>query len=245
MDSTATTSGHGATDVTAWGRWPSIGRCGPPVRVSLSVLLRIRNNDRYILFNSLSRPGSYGPPGGVLKYFPAATGILEEFGFQQETRSLRGEVTGFDLRGLVPARSIRAFLRWFDTGAYREDAAECLRRELEEELGEIGFTGPDIDARALLFHRIRTVVEGPDPMPHRRFRQLRRFEIFDLLVPNTAALDLVRALAAAGANPDDPGVVCADRTEIAHGRSGAALLGPHCAFLLGPRRLAPDLPAVR
>jgi hypothetical protein len=213
--------------------------------VSFSVLLRIRHSDTYILFNSLSRPGSYGPPGGALKYFPAATGILEELGFQQETRSLRGEVTGFDLRGLVPVRSARDFLRWFDTGAYREDATECLRRELDEELGEVGFAGLGIDVRALRFRPVRTVIEGPDPVPHRQFRQLRRFEIVDLLAANTIALDLVRALAVAGADPASPGVVCADRAEITHGRCGAALLGPHCAFLLGPHRLAPDLPAVR
>lgn len=226
-------------------RWPSVGRGRLPIRVSFSVLLRMRHNDTYILFDSLSRPGSYGPPGGALKYFPPATGILEELGFQQETRNLRGEVTGFDLRGLVPARSALEFLRWFDTGAYREDATECLRRELDEELDEIGFAGPGFDVRALRFRPVRTVIEGPEPVPHQQFRQLRRFEIFDLLVTDTIALGLVRVLAAAGADPSEPGVVCADRVEITHGRCGTALLGPHCAFLLGARRLAPDLPAVR
>jgi 8-oxo-dGTP pyrophosphatase MutT (NUDIX family) len=213
--------------------------------VSFSVLLRMRHNDTYVLFNSRSRPGSYGPPGGALKYFPSAMGILEELGFQQETRNLRGEVAGLDLRGLVPARSARDFLRWFDTGAYREDATECLRRELDEELGEVGFAGLDVGVRVLRFRPVRTVVEGPDPVPHRQFRQLRRFEIFDLLATDTVALDLVRTLAVAGADPAVQGVVCADRAEITHGRCCAALLGPHCAFLLGPHRLAPDLPAVR
>jgi hypothetical protein len=213
--------------------------------VSFSVLLRIRDNDRYVLFDSLSRPGSYGPPGGVVKYFPAAMGILEQLGFQQETRSLSAEPTGCDLRGLVPVRSARHFLRWFDTGAYREDAVECLRRELAEELGEVGFTNLDVDSHALGFRPVRTVIEGPDTVPHRQFLQLRRFEIFELVARDTVALELVRTLAVVGADPAFPGVVCADRADIEHGRCGGALLAPHCAFLIGTRRLAPDLPAVR
>jgi hypothetical protein len=240
MDRTATTARPAPSP-----RWPSIGRGGLPIRFSFSVLLRIRHHDTYVLFNSLSRPGSYGPPGGALKYFPAATGILEELGFQQETRNLRGEVAGFDLRGIVPIRSVRAFLRWFDTGAYREDAAECLQREFDEELGEAGFAGLDCDVRSLRFRPVRTVVEGPDPVPHQRFRQLRRFEVFDLVAADTSTLDLVRTLAAAGTDLATPGVVCADRAEITHGRCDAALLGPHCAFLLGAQRFTPDLPAVR
>lgn len=241
MDRAGTTARHRPRELPEPPRWPSIGRGGPPIRVSLSVLLRVRHNNTHILFNSRSRTGSYGPPGGVLKYLPPATGILEDFGFQQETRSFRGEVTGFDLRGLVPARSAREFPRRFDTGAYREDATECLQRELNEELDENGFAGLGFDMRALRFRPVRTVIEGPAPVPQ-QFRQLRRFEIFDLLVTNKIALDLVRALAAAGA---DPAAVCADRAEITHGRRGAALLVTQCAFLLGPQRLAPDLPAVR
>lgn len=226
-------------------RWPSIARGGPPIRVSFSALLRIRHNDTYVLLDSLSRPGSYGPPGGAIKYFPAATTILEEIGFQQETRGRHAEITGFDLRGLVPVRSARDFLSWFDTGAYREDATECLLREVVEEFGEVGLTGLGLDAHALRFRPVRTVIEGPDMVPHRQFQQLRRFEIFDLLAMDTVTLELIRLLAAAGADPAVPGVVCADRAEITYGRCGDALLGPHCAFLLGPHRLAPDLPAVR
>lgn len=225
--------------------WPSIDPSGPPVRVSLSALLRIRDNDRYVLLDSLSRPGSYGPPGGAIKYFPAATGILEQFDFQQETRSLRAEPTGFDLRGLVPARSLSGFLHWFDTGAYREDPIECLQRELTEELGEVGLPDVEVDTHALAFRPVRTVIEGPDIVPHRPFLQLRRFEILELVAKDTVALELVQTLTAAGADPAFPGVVCAGRADIEHGRCGEALLGPHCAFLVGAQRLAPDLPAVR
>jgi SMODS-associated NUDIX domain len=225
--------------------WPPVARGAAPIRVSFSVLLRIRHNDRYVLFASLSRPNSYGPPGGAIKYFPAATGILEQFGFQQETRGLRVEPTGFDIRGLVPARSARDFLHWFDTGAYREDAVECLCRELDEEFHEVGLTTVDIDIRTWDFRPVRTVLEGPDVVPHRQFLQLRRFEIYDVAARDTAMLELIRSLAAAGVDPAFPGIVCADRAEIAHGRCGEALLGPHCAFLVGSRRFAPDLPAVR
>lgn len=230
---------------TAPPDWPRIARSGPPIRVSFSVLLRVRHQDRYVLFNSLSRPNSYGPPGGVIKYFPAAAGILEQIGFQQETRNHQPEPTGFDLRGLVPIRSVPEFLSWFDTGAYREDTHECLRRELDEELTEVGFAHLGVDTHALDFRPVRIVIEGPDVVPHREFLQLRRFEIVELRTKDTAALTLISALAAGGGDPACPGVICADRTEIERGRCGAALLGPQCAFLIGAQRLAPDLPPVR
>jgi hypothetical protein len=213
--------------------------------VSFSALLRIRHGDRYVLFDSLSRPGSYGPPGGVIKFFPPATSILEQLGFQQETRTLHSEPTGLDLRGLVPARSAHDFLEWFETGAYRENAIESVRRELDEELAEVGLTSARVDTHALDFRLVRTVIEGPDAVSHRNFLQLRRFEIFDLVTTDTVALDFVRTLAAAGADPAFPGAVYASPDDIEHGRCGPALLAPHCAFLIGDRRFAPDLPSVR
>lgn len=215
-----------------------------PVRISFSVLLRISDDDRYVLFNSPTRPGTCGPPGGVIKYFPPAVGILEPLGFRQERGGVRPEVVRWDLRGMLPHRSVRQFLRWYHTGAYREDADECLRREFSEELGEVGLSRLDVGLRTLKFAPVRTVVEGPHDVPGKPHRQLRRFEVYDLQVSGGPALRLRAQLFEIGADPRFPDVICASRADIAHGRLGSSMIAPQSAFLFGDTRLTPDVPPI-
>lgn len=210
----------------------------------MSMLLRIQDDQRFVLFNSVTRPGSFGPPGGVVKYFPPANAILEELGFQAERRGDRGADRS-DLRGFVPAAKLRPFLRWFDTGAYRECAAECLLRELVEELAEVDLPSLVASVRSVAHTKVRSVVEGPHPIPGRPFRQYRRFEVYDLVTSDAAALHLVSALLDAGNGEGTPLVVVATRESILHGRHGNALIAPHAALLFGDKRVLPDIPAVR
>ncbi len=119
------------------------------LRVSFSALLRIRDEDRMVLFQTPARPDTFGPPGGVFKYFDPATPALGRLNFRVEQRATAEDTTRSDLRGFLPYSSMKGFQRWFATGAYREDATECLRRELLEELAEVGFPGLAEDARGL------------------------------------------------------------------------------------------------
>jgi hypothetical protein len=213
------------------------------VRVSMSVLLRIKDDNEHVLFHSLSRPGSYGPPGGVIKYFPPAAAILEAIGFQEERPEARREaLTRWDLRGFVPATAVRDFLRWFGTGAYREDPEECLFRELLEEFQEVGLAELAHSVRALSYAPVRSVTEGPDQVPGKLYTQLRRFEIYDIVATDSTALRLTRELVQAAMSPDYPLVLAASRADIEHGRQGTALIGPQTSLLLGPQRIRPDLP---
>jgi hypothetical protein len=216
----------------------------PPVRVSLSALLRVKDDDRYVLFHSPFRPGVYGPPGGVLKFYPPAARILEDLGFEEERSGSHPEVMKRDLRGKLPAAALRRFLRWFDTGAYREDTAECLRRELAEEFGEVGFASFGVSVAELGFTRVRTVVEGPAEVLGKPYRQLRRFEVYDLLTADGLALRLTEQLLEIGEDPGYPDVVCATRAEIVHGRHEKVLIAPQSAFLIGTARMSADFPAV-
>jgi hypothetical protein len=214
------------------------------VRISFSTLLRIKDDNRYVLFHSRSRPGAFGPPGGVVKYFPPAVRVLERLGFREERGGPRAAVTKWDLRGFLPAGSLRRFVTWFDTGAYREEPAECLHRELAEELGEVGLSALDGRVRGLAFTMVRTVVEGPEAVLGKPFEQLRRFDVYDLLAADRAALALTRELIEAADDPSCPGVICATREEIAHGRHRLALIAPQSAFLIGAERMMSDLPPV-
>jgi hypothetical protein len=215
------------------------------VRVSMSVLLRVRDDDRYVLFHSPSRPGAYGPPGGVVKYFPPAAGILETVGFTAERPDVPFDGRRqYDLRGFVPASAVRDFLRWFASRAYRETPEECLHRELAEELADVGLDDMAGDARRLTFVPVRGVTEGPDDVPGKPYLQLRRFEVHEVAATDSVALRFTRRLVEAAASDNYPLVLAAGRPAIEHGRERTVLIGPQSSFLFGERRVRPDLPPV-
>jgi hypothetical protein len=216
---------------------------GGEVRVSVAALLRVRDQDRYVLFHTPHTPGGFGPPGGVVKFHPDAEPLLDEWGFREHRRRDRRNVMDRDLRGIMPARRVPAFLRWLNTGENRESAAECLRRELVEELVEAGH--PELVALVgpVQFQHVRTVVEGPLRVPGRSYRQLRRHEIYDLK-PSPAGDSLRRALITVGSTAGETKVLLASGQDILDGRSQEAIVGPQSAFLLGSRRLRPDLPSI-
>ncbi|MEV4051746.1 hypothetical protein AB0J55_11225 [Amycolatopsis sp. NPDC049688] len=215
------------------------------VRISFSVLLRLVEDDGFVLFDAPKRPGAFGPPGGVVKYFPPAGRILESLGFQPERTGSPQRKLRADLRGILPAGALRRFRVWFASGAYRETADECLRRELCEELAEVGIHGLDEVVSELKFTSVRTIQEGPHSVPGKNYRQLRGFDVRELAMTNSAARRLNRTLADAATDDAYPGVLLAGFDDIAHGRLDRALIAPQSAFLLGPARLAPDLPPLR
>src|SRR5262245_21192772 len=148
-------------------------------RISFATILRIKDDDCYVLFRASSRP-TYGPPGGIFKYYPGAQRRLDELEYQDETRP-KGleERRRRDLRGFIPARSITDFERWFDSGRDRESAVDALRRELAEEVGEVGHAELAGEAAALTFTHVRTVTEGPRHETGSEYANLRRFEVYD------------------------------------------------------------------
>ncbi|WP_410674062.1 hypothetical protein [Amycolatopsis sp. cmx-4-68] len=215
------------------------------VRISFSVLLRLADDDRFVLFDSPKRPGAFGPPGGVIKYFPPAVRILDALGFRPERTGAASAKLKGDLRGTLPHSALRRFRSWFASGAYRESATECLRRELCEELVEVGVHGPLGTISEVQFAAIRAVREGPHAVPGKDYRQVRGFDVHELSMTNSAARDLSRTLIEAGEDDACPGVILANFDDIAHGRAGRALIAPQSAFLAGSSRLSPDLPPLR
>jgi hypothetical protein len=214
------------------------------VRVSFAALVRIRDDDRYVLLHSPNRPGSYSPPGGVYKYFGPAIGILEKLGFCPDRSDLLADDMRADLRGVLPASSLRGFVRWFDGGAYRENPTECLRRELAEELIESGLPHLEPHTYRLDFSHVRTVLEGPR-VSDKSLRQLRRLEVYDLVTADIVSEQLRRDLVQSAGDEAVSAVVCATPGQIMRGRSGTALIGGHAGYLIGTDRTLPDLPMVR
>jgi len=215
------------------------------VRVSYAALLRIKADDRYVLFHTPRRPGTFSPPGGVFKYFPPAERLLEEMGFREDRIDLFAEDMRFDLRGFIPAAAARDFRRWFASGAYREDTTECLRRELGEELAECGLGSLVPYTRQLSFCPVRTVSTGPDAVPGQPYRQLRRFAVCELVMAGAEAQRLRAELVHAGKDDAVPLVICATAADISYGRAAEAMIAAQAAYLIGDRRIHADIPAMR
>ncbi|QCW78599.1 hypothetical protein EQG64_18230 [Streptomyces sp. S6] len=208
-------------------------------RVSVAVLLRVQEEDQFVLFATPARPGAFGPPGGVVKYHETSGSALERLGFEPEQRGRA--VMRLDLRGFLPGSAVPAFARWLHHGDGREPAIECLRRELVEELGEIGHEELTDLARAVAFQSVRRVVDGPMKVAGETYRQLRFLEVYDLLADRPEAEELRTALIALANEQTEAGVIRATRREIALGRAGAHVVLPQSAFLVGDRRFREDL----
>ncbi|MGW2625849.1 SMODS-associated NUDIX domain-containing protein [Micromonospora taraxaci] len=215
------------------------------LRVSVAALLRIKDDDGYILMQHPFRPYSYGPPGGVFKYTSAARVALDAVGFVERRPPGREATMSRDLRGFVPARRGLGFLRWFDTGADRESGPECLHRELREELAEAGH--PELVALAenLRFRKVRAVVDGPRPTPGKEYRTVRSFEVYDIIDDTPEALQLVQSLLTLGRDAGETAILLATAADIEEGRCERHLVSPQSAFLLGEQRIHEDLPALR
>src|SRR5690242_18787118 len=99
------------------------------MRVSYSAILRVRQEDRYLLIENIHRRGSYGPIGGVYKRLAASDLSLDPLEFLPH--SVTREMAA-DIRGFIPRHRMRAFDDWFRLMRARESVTECLRRELDE-----------------------------------------------------------------------------------------------------------------
>jgi hypothetical protein len=119
--------------------WVSLRPSGE-VRVSVASLLRVQDDDRYVVVHSPYRPDSYGPLGGVVKYLPAARPALDRLRFREEPRV--DQRMRNDLRGFLPARALPGFVRWFASAANssRNWARSAIRNSPRTSTGSISRT---------------------------------------------------------------------------------------------------------
>ncbi|MFF8588494.1 SMODS-associated NUDIX domain-containing protein [Streptomyces althioticus] len=208
-------------------------------RVSVAVLLRVHEESQLVLFATPARPGAFGPPGGVVKYRETARLDLERLGFEPEHRDR--DVMRLDLRGFISGSNVLAFARWLHREDGRETATECLRRELIEELGEIGHEELVSLAEVVAFRHVRRVIDGPMKVPGETYRQLRFLDVYDLLADRREAEELRSILVSLANEPAEARVIGASPREIALGRAGTHMVLPQSAFLVSDRRYREDL----
>jgi hypothetical protein len=212
------------------------------LRVSVSVILRMSQRERLILIRMPRRREAFGPIGGVIKFYDAARGRLSEMGFVAQPEAGGASVPfDDDLRGFMPAASIFRFYRWFKKGIDRESVTDCLRRELREELAEIGAGHLLANVDGLRFRPLRTVKEGPMNLgPAYAYLQLRLFYVYDLVTDERSGRKFAEEIFAIGSTNKDLLVVNSE--DVVKGRTDKGLIGSHACYLLAARALRPDLP---
>jgi hypothetical protein len=215
---------------------------GQRVRVSCGALLRISEGG-YLLVRMLHRQEAFGPFGGAYKYREAAKPELETLTFEpQALDKPTDHDLANDLRGYLTGGSLPAFLEWFEgnPGRHRESDSECLRRELGEELAEIGVPTLVSSVNKLEFRFVRAVQEGPDLLPGEEGWQLRILHVYEFNLDHLATRQFRDALVSLAAGHDH--LVVANEREIRRGRAAGKLIGSPTAYLLGQRRIRPDGP---
>ncbi|WP_157767547.1 SMODS-associated NUDIX domain-containing protein [Actinosynnema pretiosum] len=213
------------------GRGPRAWAAGGPrmVRVTFSAVLLIRAGGARVLFEQRAERGVFGPVGDVLRGHPPASDVLRGLGFRGQRWAGWGPGPLAELDGEVPARSLAELRRWFDSGAYREDAAECLRRALASTLTGLGAADLAEDVASARFAPLGVEVLGPEPVPGSPHRRLRHREHHELVCVDARAHRLRDRLLELAADPDVREVLAATEEQIARGRAGAALVAAHAA----------------
>lgn len=124
--------------VGTWRSLRALLRGRRPLRVSMSALLEIEQNNDYLLIaQGPHRPAEFGPIGGVYK--TVGEGVPKGLDFRPMTAEdpVRNHDLSYDLRGTIPSYKLPLFLRWFDRRVGRE--SDALHREVAEELlGDAG-----------------------------------------------------------------------------------------------------------
>lgn len=141
------------------------------VRVSAAAVLRIRAlaGGQYVLANT---SGKWAPFGGAFQ-MDAPPPALVELGWEQESRNGRGR----DVRGTVPRSALPAVHAWLASGADRESGEECVRRELREELAEVGVRDLVGMVDGLRLRISLTLVEPPGRPILAAWRYLEMFDL--------------------------------------------------------------------
>jgi SMODS-associated NUDIX domain len=212
------------------------------VRVSVAALLRVCHNGQYLLFHVPFVPNTYGPPGGVIKYQKSSRPALDQLEFRDQVVPSLLKDMECDLRGFVPARKLSAFVRWFESGVGRESSDDCLRRELAEELEEVGFPDAVQDIGLLRFRFIRTVTEGPTADRNTSNLLLRIIAVYELDPEHPQSAKADDRLFRLGGCGDR--VLLATSAEIARGRAGNAIIGSQSCLLYGSTRSYEDPAAI-
>lgn len=203
------------------------------LRISMAAVLRVSDGSRLLLIKNRQRPESFGPLGGVIKFYASAK-LEDRFEFQSQSK--RSDL-GDDLRGFLPARNFYAFMKWFRSKQDRE--VESVTRELVEELREIYLDELANTIQSLPLSFVRHVHEGVQHVPGTHYYQFRYLEVYELNPTDENGRRLTQELFSAVETNDH--LLAVTHREIMRRRSRSGhLIGVHSGYLVGRKRAGPE-----
>ncbi|MBK8900394.1 MAG: hypothetical protein IPM53_04360 [Anaerolineaceae bacterium] len=199
----------------------------------MAAVLRVSDGSRLLLIKNRQRPESFGPLGGVIKFYASAK-LEDRFEFQSQSK--RSDL-GDDLRGFLPARNFYAFMKWFRSKQDRE--VESVTRELVEELREIYLDELANTIQSLPLSFVRHVHEGVQHVPGTHYYQFRYLEVYELNPTDENGRRLTQELFSAVETNDH--LLAVTHREIMRRRSRSGhLIGVHSGYLVGRKRAGPE-----
>ena len=139
-----------------------------------------------------------------------------------------------DIRGFLRPSTLTEYKSWLNSGKNRESSAECLHRELREELAEVGLD-PCLDSIKIQFRKIRSVQEGPEFIASEGYHQFRIFDVYDLNDNSVEAEGLLLALT--NCSETSSNLLWVTSSQIKKGRAeGNQIIAAHSAYFFGEER---------
>lgn len=154
-------------------------------RISAAYLFRIQIDNKYLLIKG-NRIEQFQPIGGVYKYYNSFGDKYNQMQLRQDDDSNFYE--NGDLRIYVKGKFLQKFLNWFDSKENREYTVE---REFREELVKSGVLQEEI-LKDVRFEYVRRVNRGIEFSPHFKCFQVLIFDIFNVHIDNTNALEQIK-----------------------------------------------------
>jgi hypothetical protein len=209
------------------------------IRFSASAVLRVTSGQDYLVVKTPARGKSleyWGPLGGVIKCKSGASKRLADIEVTFDVLADQSTDMDRDLRVKMSGKRFWRFIRWYWSADGRESPEEALKRELKEELREIGLEVliPDVDQAEIEMSRLcSSGLFKQDAIYHYRL-----FYVFELVGPDGARFrdELLGAV-----GPGALSLVSPDK--IRTGAHDNVSVGGHCCFLLPGAKYEHRMPA--
>jgi hypothetical protein len=205
------------------------------IRISISCLLKIQKDGKYLLIRNIQRPEQFRPFGGVTKYYTSASSFLNQIAFEGDRSNNKDNNSKLerDLRGFIKAKYLFEFIDWFEKKFDREES--CLVREFKEELEEINAGDILNNLRPLEFSLVRQINEIPHKVAGKSFLQFRIIKVEEFSANFLSQTDIINRLNLISIQNNDLIWVTSDEINQGVDIKGN-IIGSHSCYLLGDRR---------
>lgn len=203
-------------------------------RISFACLLAIRHDDRYLLIRNFNRPETFGPIGGVYKYYDTAKSFLDSVQYRQQHTVKAREHN--DLRGFIPINNLNKMIKWFDKGIDRE--VESVSREFREEIIEdLKLTNPFLKKGVPKFRFLKKIIEEPHQIEGRDYIQYYRMDLYELLPTDIYNIELTKYLIKESKRNNNIELVTVDEIKKRRTTISKNIIGSYCGFLFSNKRI--------